>query len=719
MSAQHPSTTLQPNHNDEAPPNGFPKFRYHALKPDEIRLIIVHAGTSAQDLECSLIDRRLSPLDFKGRPVITANSSTRQEPYEALSYSWDRQTPSNPIRIRREGGGYYNFLITDNLRDALQNLRHFRDDRRFWVDAICIDQTSHIDKNQQLPLMARIYTEAQNVCISLGLEDANTIAAFRLMEKIRKLEDFKNVVESNTKCEEWIAFHNLIKKTWFSRRWVVQEITMARNATIYCGKHTVHWKAFAEAIGLFELMADRVKDMFRNDDRYDQHPDMFGETRQYSAHQLVDIKSSIVTTGDDGQVVEKRWSLESLVSVLTSFQAGSHHDIIYAVLSLAKDVRGSSSQAPVELLPLQPSDLPEEMRKDLEDKGYDLKRACGLLDRVRARLKIDKYPVDYSKSFYQVCRDFYIFTTSNSRSLDIICRPWAPDEFELPSWIRTIREAPFGRDLKGEWDRKNADPLVGMPGESLYFASGHYRPMKWTFGEIDNPILCANGFILDTIHELEDAARFAVVPSEWLKYGNLDGFGEESPGGTGMHRVKESFWRTMVAGKGPDGKDPPPFYPSVCEETFSHAIEYGDVNLRQIHDRSTNKLQKDFIRRVKAVIWGRKLTETRLHKCLALVPRQAQKGDLICILFGCSVPVVLRRKSSYQDADPRLDDESVDESEFELIGESYVHRMMNGEAFEARQETRRTLNTNAKYPTFKIGKRSSSDWVRRPAEAKL
>ena len=418
-------------------------------------------------------------------------------------------------------------------------------------------------------------------------------------------------------------------------------------------------------------------------------------------------------------MVEKRWSLESLVSGLTSFEAGSSHDIIYALLSLAKDVRGSSSQAPVEFPPLKPSDLPQQMHGDLKAKGYDLERACELLDRVRARLKIDKYPVDYSKTFYQVCRDFYIFTTSKSRSLDIICRPWAPYDFELPSWIRTIREAPFGRDHKGEWDRKNADPLVGIPGESPYLASGQYRPMKWTFGEDPHyPILRAEGFILDTIQKLEDAARFAVVPAEWLKYGNLDGPKEESREGTEKRRVKESFWRTMVAGKGPDGKNPPPFYPSVCEETFSHAVEYGDVNLRQIHDRSTNKLQKDFIRRVKAVIWGRKLTETETHRCLALVPRQAQRGDLICILFGCSVPVVLRRKgdySSYDDVATRADDESVRDSEFELIGESYVHRMMNGQAFDARRE----MNVTAKYPTFNIGARSHTDWVRHPVGTKL
>jgi hypothetical protein len=47
----------------------------------------------------------------------------------------------------------------------------------------------------------------------------------------------------------------------------------------------------------------------------------------------------------------------------------------------------------------------------------------------------------------------------------------------------------------------------------------------------------------------------------------------------------------------------------------------------------------------------------------------------ICILYGCSVPVVLR---------PIRNSESCNEFYYELIGECYVHGMMDGEAFLAR-----------------------------------
>ncbi|KAH8744628.1 hypothetical protein F5883DRAFT_439740 [Diaporthe sp. PMI_573] len=50
-----------------------------------------------------------------------------------------------------------------------------------------------------------------------------------------------------------------------------------------------------------------------------------------------------------------------------------------------------------------------------------------------------------------------------------------------------------------------------------------------------------------------------------------------------------------------------------------------------------------------------------------MVPDHARVGDLICVLYGCDVPVVLRKI----------------ECHYKFIGESYVHGIMHGEAIEA------------------------------------
>jgi len=52
---------------------------------------------------------------------------------------------------------------------------------------------------------------------------------------------------------------------------------------------------------------------------------------------------------------------------------------------------------------------------------------------------------------------------------------------------------------------------------------------------------------------------------------------------------------------------------------------------------------------------------------LGIVKKNVRPGDLICILFGCSVPVILR-----SDGDGSR--------QYEFLGESYVHKVMDGEA---------------------------------------
>jgi len=50
----------------------------------------------------------------------------------------------------------------------------------------------------------------------------------------------------------------------------------------------------------------------------------------------------------------------------------------------------------------------------------------------------------------------------------------------------------------------------------------------------------------------------------------------------------------------------------------------------------------------------------------SVVPLQTQRGDIVCVLFGCSYPVVLRRK----------------EKRCVFIGEIYVLGAMKGEMMD-------------------------------------
>ena len=69
--------------------------------------------------------------------------------------------------------------VNRNLHDFLSVVRslkyrkpghwqnyHLRSD--FWVDAICINQSSHVERNQQVAQMSKIYTQARSVMMRLG-----------------------------------------------------------------------------------------------------------------------------------------------------------------------------------------------------------------------------------------------------------------------------------------------------------------------------------------------------------------------------------------------------------------------------------------------------------------------------------------------------------------------------------------------------------------------
>lgn len=53
---------------------------------------------------------------------------------------------------------------------------------------------------------------------------------------------------------------------------------------------------------------------------------------------------------------------------------------------------------------------------------------------------------------------------------------------------------------------------------------------------------------------------------------------------------------------------------------------------------------------------------------IGMAPCRVRKGDQVCVLLGCSMPLILRQSKV--------------ESQYGVIGECYLHRFMNGEALE-------------------------------------
>lgn len=138
--------------------------------------------------------------------------------------------------------------------------------------------------------------------------------------------------------------------------------------------------------------------------------------------------------------------------------------------------------------------------------------------------------------------------------------------------------------------------------------------------------------------------------------------------------IPESFWRTLVADRGPNGTNPPSWYRRACMECLDNRLVNGDLLPDAVIDLPNgSSIAKAFLERVKDIVWERQfvsimLDEEEERTTYGLVPAEAKEDDIICVFFGCSVPVVLSERGSG------------DEKYFEMVGECFVYGLMDGEA---------------------------------------
>jgi Heterokaryon incompatibility protein (HET) len=86
-----------------------------------------------------------------------------------------------------------------------------------------IDQMNPEERSRQVSMMPHIYGYATNVCIWLGPADEESKKAMEFVKhEILQLEKFDKLTENAEHHKKWDALGGLMRRPWFSRRWVVQ-----------------------------------------------------------------------------------------------------------------------------------------------------------------------------------------------------------------------------------------------------------------------------------------------------------------------------------------------------------------------------------------------------------------------------------------------------------------------------------------------------------------
>jgi hypothetical protein len=121
-------------------------------------------------------------------------------------------------------------------------------------------------------MMADIYGGVMRVCIWLGEATRSSRIALDFVKKeVLQLSNFDTLCENEAATPKWDALLELMQRPWFSRRWVVQEIALAKRARIYCGKESIPWRKFAIAVELFvevETATHRLSEVMKKDPKY-------------------------------------------------------------------------------------------------------------------------------------------------------------------------------------------------------------------------------------------------------------------------------------------------------------------------------------------------------------------------------------------------------------------------------------------------------------------
>jgi len=611
--------------------------------------------------------------------------------YEALSHMWDREAPPHhTITIDK-----HTVRIRPRILSALRHLRLRDRSRVLWVDALCINMFDSEEHSAQVRLMGHIFHNAKNVCVWLGDESFKFGAAFALLERLLDITNAVKILKDEELTPDWKPLFDLLSHPIFRRRWIVQEIAMAVSASIHCGTLQMKWSDFEAAVTVLEHMETAGNAILR----LLHSLGWMGEFEGLAAPHFIAMTSKIFRKSNAGETT-KLLSLEQLVFNFASFQC-EPPDVIYALVGLSNDSknthptttftrlssnhRGLARAAPVFSLPISASTA----RQTFADVVVSLlavrkafQRWHTNIEPGRLRLAYEEISIDYHKPIHQIYQEFVAFAIAKSKSLGILCRPWAPVRkgLRFPSWIAMTDRGPFGPNpvnsiLKSEdteadiYIRLNGDPLIGLPGHEPYNASAHIPP-RWEW-QLNNghDILTVDGFILDHIQDIEIKAMGGYIAKEWLELGGWLDRSQAPP---------DQFWRTLVADRAPDGGRPPAFYARICHEIFRKTNSDLDTDglLRkdvQITSLSVPSFFTEFVKRMQRVIWNKKLIRTS-RGYLGLAPASAKAGDLICILYGCTVPVILTQplpSSRYSHI---------------LHGDCYVHGMMDGEALGVQKD---------------------------------
>ncbi|KAI9776854.1 MAG: hypothetical protein M1839_009302 [Geoglossum umbratile] len=262
--------------------------------------------------------------------------------FEAISYTWGDKDPSVPLVIDGQ-----QVLVTSAVEELLCSRGSIFGTRMFWIDAVCINQTSVTEKSEQLPLMTEIYRRASRVLVWLGPQrDAKETHLTRQLIKAFHYSRLSWITGVSTidilpvtfdkEGAAFIGLAKLFAHPWFQRIWVIQEVAVAETVHVMYNGICIEWDTLALVVKEISANANLYNRM--NYYRYPKATSGLGLDAVDTALGVLKWPNAVaVASMRDLIRGGKPLPLSVLVLSTLQFKCTDPRDKIFALLGIASD----------------------------------------------------------------------------------------------------------------------------------------------------------------------------------------------------------------------------------------------------------------------------------------------------------------------------------------------------------------------------------------------
>jgi hypothetical protein len=413
-----------------------------------------------QSIRLLKVDARGSEYDLSF-DLFTTTIETARDCFHALSYTWGHPGDEELITING-----HDFSVRRNLFGFLRRLRELQWSGMVWVDAICINQSDVLERNQQVQIMAKIYTAAREVFVWLGPGSETIDLLFDTCQDGRGFDSDGRIDGEYFGGDDLQGIRDLTRKPYWNRIWTVQELVLAKKVTLMCGNKAIEMTKIGRLVGrdvqahamfwVFTIEYDLVYN------KKQSHPWTRKDWRKWRS--ISSFFWNYITSKRE----EERY-LKNLIDTFGHMECQDKHDRIYGLLGLDTSSRYSRRKIKVNYDGPLPELFMETLTYCDNLNPINLSDALDLASFLELPLHASNEDRDASVTVWQP-----IVGIVGDDLIKMPCLgPWAQDFDSISEWFRTGNIVHCTVDaIPGAIDVSLGTAIFGTvhikPGTSLY-----------------------------------------------------------------------------------------------------------------------------------------------------------------------------------------------------------------------------------------------------------